>query len=68
MWSYHLPAPPPFAWPAGRRFIQRPNCVEVEEGEAALRGAGRYSELVALYQVGPGAHRGLNVVWQGVGP
>lgn len=32
-------------------FIQRPNHVDLEEGRAALRAAGRYSELVALYQV-----------------
>ena len=32
------------------RFVQRPNRVSLEEGEAALRAAGRYSELVALYQ------------------
>ncbi len=32
------------------RFVQRPNRVALSEGEAALRAAGRYSELVALYQ------------------
>ena len=32
------------------RFVQRPNRVSLGEGEAALRAAGRYSELVALYQ------------------
>ncbi|KAL4436979.1 hypothetical protein ABPG75_004118 [Micractinium tetrahymenae] len=32
------------------RFVQRPNCVDLEAGEAALRSLGRYSELVALYQ------------------
>ena len=32
------------------RFVQRPNRVSLIEGEAALRAAGRYSELVALYQ------------------
>ncbi|KAL4430543.1 hypothetical protein ABPG77_005783 [Micractinium sp. CCAP 211/92] len=32
------------------RFVERPNCVDLEAGEAALRSAGRYSELVALYQ------------------
>jgi hypothetical protein len=32
------------------RFVQRPNWVDLEAGEAALRSAGRYSELVALYQ------------------
>ena len=32
------------------RFVQRPNRVALREGEAALRAAGRYSELVALYQ------------------
>lgn len=32
------------------RFVQRPNRVALGEGEAALRAAGRYSELVALYQ------------------
>jgi hypothetical protein len=31
------------------RFVQRPNHVDLEEGEAALRSKGRYSELVALY-------------------
>ncbi|RMZ54929.1 hypothetical protein APUTEX25_000446 [Auxenochlorella protothecoides] len=36
-------------------FIQRPNHVDLEEGRAALRAAGRYSELVALYQ-GRGRH------------
>lgn len=34
-----------------RRFVHRPNCVDLEAGEAALKGSGRYSELVALYQV-----------------
>ncbi len=34
------------------RFVQRPNCVDLEAGEAALKASGRYSELVALYQVG----------------
>lgn len=32
------------------RFVQRPNDVDLREGEAALRARGRYSELVALYQ------------------
>ncbi len=32
------------------RFVQRPNRVSLREGEAALKAAGRYSELVALYQ------------------
>ena len=32
------------------RFVQRPNLVDLVEGESALQGAGRYSELVALYQ------------------
>ncbi|KAI3425935.1 hypothetical protein D9Q98_007907 [Chlorella vulgaris] len=32
------------------RFVQRPNCVDLEAGEAALKASGRYSELVALYQ------------------
>ena len=32
------------------RFVQRPNLVDLAEGESALQGAGRYSELVALYQ------------------
>lgn len=32
------------------RFVQRPNRVSLGEGEAALKAAGRYSELVALYQ------------------
>ena len=32
------------------RFVQRPNKVSLREGEAALKAAGRYSELVALYQ------------------
>ncbi len=32
------------------RFVQRPNKVSLGEGEAALKAAGRYSELVALYQ------------------
>ena len=32
------------------RFVQRPNRVALCEGKAALRAAGRYSELVALYQ------------------
>lgn len=33
------------------RYVQRPNCVDLEAGEAALKEAGRYSELVALYEV-----------------
>lgn len=41
--------PPTLA--AACRFVQRPNWVDLEAGEAALRSAGRYSELVALYQV-----------------
>ena len=32
------------------RFVQRPNAASLEEGRAALQAAGRYSELVALYQ------------------
>ncbi|KAL0024599.1 hypothetical protein WJX77_001647 [Trebouxia sp. C0004] len=32
------------------RFVQRPNDVDLREGEVALRARGRYSELVALYQ------------------
>ena len=32
------------------RFVQRPNEVDLKEGEAALGARGRYSELVALYQ------------------
>jgi len=32
------------------RFVQRPNDVDLREGELALRARGRYSELVALYQ------------------
>lgn len=32
------------------RFVQRPNNVNLAEGEEALRAVGRYSELVALYQ------------------
>lgn len=32
------------------RFVQRPNRVDLREGEAALIAKGRYSELVALYQ------------------
>lgn len=32
------------------RFVSRPNCVDGAVGEAALRGVGRYSELVALHQ------------------
>ena len=32
------------------RFVQRPNRASLPEGEAALKAAGRYSELVALYQ------------------
>ena len=35
------------------RFVQRPNDIDLREGEAALKARGRYSELVALYQ-----HRG----------
>lgn len=38
---------------AACRFVQRPNWVDLGAGEAALRSAGRYSELVALYQVRP---------------
>ena len=37
------------------RFVQRPHAVDLEEGSAALRAAGRYSELVALLQ-GRGLH------------
>lgn len=43
------------------RFVQRPNWVDLEAGEAALRSAGRYSELVALYQVGHSV--GLSHFW-----
>lgn len=32
------------------RFVQRQNCVDVGEGEAALQAAGRFSELAALYE------------------
>lgn len=32
------------------RFVQRPNAASLAEGRAALQAAGRYSELVALYQ------------------
>ena len=32
------------------RFVQRPNRASLPDGEAALSAAGRYSELVALYQ------------------
>jgi Vacuolar sorting protein 39 domain 1 len=35
------------------RFVNRANHVDLRAGEKALRAAGRYSELVALYQ-----HRG----------
>ncbi|KAK9829459.1 hypothetical protein WJX72_005979 [[Myrmecia] bisecta] len=31
-------------------FVQRPNWADLSEGEKALQAAGRYSELVALYQ------------------
>lgn len=30
------------------RFVQRPNAIDLAEGEAALRIKGRYSELVSL--------------------
>jgi hypothetical protein len=33
------------------RLLSRPNDVDVRVSEAALRAAGRYSELVALFQV-----------------
>ena len=45
-----LPARLPRLRASTGRFVQRPNCVDLQAGEAALRGAGRYSELVALYQ------------------
>lgn len=32
------------------RFVQRPNAASLAEGRAALQAAGRYSELVELYQ------------------
>ena len=32
------------------RFVQRPNSVDLAEGESALQAQGRYSELVALLQ------------------
>lgn len=32
------------------RFVQRASSVDLGEGERALREAGRYSELVALFQ------------------
>ncbi len=32
------------------RFIQRRNVVDLTEGRAVLREAGRYSEMVALLQ------------------
>jgi hypothetical protein len=32
------------------RFVQRRNVVDLTEGRAALREAGRYSEMVALLQ------------------
>ena len=35
---------------AALRFVSRPNRVRPADGEAALRAAGRYSELVALFQ------------------
>lgn len=31
------------------RYVQRPNAVDLVEGEKALKERGRYSELVALY-------------------
>lgn len=31
-------------------FVQRPNYVDLPEGEAALQAKGRYSELVSLLQ------------------
>ena len=32
------------------RFVQRRNVVDLTEGRAVLREAGRYSEMVALLQ------------------
>ena len=32
------------------RFVQRPNAAALDEGGRALASAGRYAELVALYQ------------------
>lgn len=58
MHAHVLPPPPPHPLAAPvcacsgslLRFVQRPNCVEMGAGEAALRAQGRYSELVSLYQ------------------
>ena len=46
------------------RFVQGRNYVDLEEGEVALRGQGRYAELAALYQYGGHHAQGLELLRQ----
>lgn len=46
------------------KFLQQPNFVDLEEGEACLNACGRYAELAALYQQHRQHAKGLALLQQ----